>query len=155
MNLVSNTGYRCPIMQDDSLILIKATSSRVWSWWPIPTQNNGIHSTGYYVGGIFHTHRQHFPYFLFHRLYQCPHAWKYFSPVPQNVMKHQGFGNVMLENKAKCTNCKIKFHSSQNSGDCWILKRKIVPVFSASNENGRWITKVFNFDTRGLRWSSG
>jgi len=95
------------------------------------------------------THRQHFPtYFLFHRLYQCPHAWKYFSAVSQNVMKHQGSGNVRLENKAKYTNCKTKFHSSQNSGDWWILKRKIVLVFSASNENGRWITKVFNFHTK-------
>jgi len=52
MNLVLNSGYRCRIMRDDSLILIKATSSRVWSWWPIPTHNNDIHSTGYYAGGI-------------------------------------------------------------------------------------------------------
>lgn len=151
MNLVLNSGYRYPIMQDDSLILIKPTSSRVWSWWPIPIQNNGIHSTGYYAGGIFHTQTT-LPLLTFCST-GCMNVHtrgNISSAVSQNVMKHQGSGTVKLENKEKCTKCKTKFHSPRNSGD-YLKKRKIVPAFSVSNENGSWITKVFNFDTK---WTS-
>jgi hypothetical protein len=137
-----------PSGQDDSLILIKATSSRAEAGDRFPHKQ--WHSFHRILRGwnISHTDNTSLTYFLFHRLYQCPHAWKYFSSVSQNVMKHHGSGNVRLENKAKCTNCKTKFHSSQNSGDWWILKCKILPVFTASNKNRRWINKVFNFDTK-------